>query len=451
MKKILPIALCGVALNANAAITGSYISSDGMPFSFGDISATSFLTSVEQAASSFVTYTSSNNLPLDTAKIAITDSINTLEITFAGTQTCYLGSQVVPLDSCFSLSSAWSSGAASTSPLTLTEQQDVNAINDATTIGLQLNRSTTQISNSLQSLRNLRSDTNKQKNGSAGDDSYSMVGPFGFFANAGGSWGHVNSRGNSNGFSLYNRNFNTAFDLKINDHVAAGILFGYTSSAAELDAGQGRFDTNIFRFSPFVTLSPTENTYIDLAAGYAKHDNQSARSCQLCGSGAKANFETDEFNILVGTGYTHSMGAWSLRGYGNAASIYMDIGGYQETGTGSAVGLLRVPNQYVVSVTSTFGVELTYAWSLPYGVLTPRITGEWVREYANDRRVTSAFTQSGIPISITANASEQDWGNMGAGLQLNLPNGLSANIGYQALIMSGSYNHALDGGIRLEF
>ena len=449
MRKLLSLAILGCSLSANAAITGGLVSSDSnQSWSINDFTSP---TSIQDALTQLLNYETSNNLNLDNAIISITDDTNslyTLEATFGGTLTCYRGEQTIPIDNCANLTAYATGGATGSTPQ---ELQDLNAVNNATTIGLQLNRSTTQMSNSLQSLRNLRLDHSAKNNQAAGDDLYSMVGPFGFFVNAGGSWCHVDSKGNSSGFGLFNRNFNTAFDFKVSDKLATGILFGYTSSAAELDGGQGRFDANIFRFSPFVTLSPTENTYIDLAAGYAKHDNLASRSCFLCGGAAKADFETDEFNLLVGTGYTYNIGAWSMRGYGQAATIYMDIGGYQEKGAGLSAGLLRVPEQYVVSVTSTFGVELTYAWSLPFGVLTPRITGEWVREYENDARVTRAFTQTGLPATIASNASERDWGNMGTGLQLNLPNGLSANIGYQALIMSGSYNHALEGGLRLEF
>lgn len=450
MKTLLALAGLGLSLSAQATITGSFVSSDSrQSYVINDFSSVSL---IENAYTQLLNYQTSNNLDSENAKIVVTDSIYTLEATLGGSLTCYyLGQTATSLEDCTNLT-AYATGGLAASGTSPQEQQGLNAVNDATTIGLQLNRSTAQISSSLQSLRHLRVDHSTAKGGGAGDDLYSMVGPFGFFVNAGGSWGRVDGTTGSSGFALYNRNFNAALDFKISERFATGILFGYTSSAAELDHGQGRFDANIFRFSPFATLTPTENTYIDLAAGYAKHDNAASRQCLTCGGGAKAQFETDEFNILAGTGYTHNIGAWSLRGYGQASTIYMNIGGYREQGlVGVGGGLLTVPEQYVVSVTSTFGVELTYAWSLPFGVLTPRVNGEWVREYANDPRVTRAFTRSGLAASIVSSAAERDWGNMGVGLQLNLPNGLAANLGYQALIMSGSYNHALEGGLRWEF
>jgi outer membrane lipase/esterase len=128
----------------------------------------------------------------------------------------------------------------------------------------------------------------------------------------------------------------------------------------------------------------------------------------------------------------------------------MDISGYQESGD-ARTGLLNVPNQYVTSVTSTFGTELSYAWSLPFGVVTPRVTGEWVREYANDARVTQALIQGGGSTLIVSNASETDWGNIGAGVLVTLPNGLSAMFNYQSLIMSDAVNHTIEGGVRFEF
>jgi outer membrane lipase/esterase len=327
------------------------------------------------------------------------------------------------------------------------EQQNINAVNNALTINLQLNRSTTQMSQSLNSMRDMRQ--NLAKGGGAGD-SYALMGPFGVYANAGGTFGKVDSKANTSGFDLYNRNFNGGIDFAVSDNFTTGFLFGYTSSSAELFSSGGRLDADIFRFSPFVTLTPTENTYIDIAAGYARHDNNSKRNCQYCPGSANATFGTDEFNILTGLGYTHSFGAWSLRGYGQASAIYLNVNGYKEMGN-TQMRLLDVPDQHITSVTSTFGGELSYAWSLPFGVVTPRVTGEWVREYANDARVTQALIQGGGTTLIATNAGERDWGNVGAGFLVTLPNGLSANVGYNSLIISGASNHTIEGGLRFQF
>lgn len=336
-----------------------------------------------------------------------------------------------------------------TSSTVIGANAQTEAIVENTTINLQLNRSTTLVGNTLNSMRMLRANPTKRKGGGAAGD-YQFIGPFGVYVNAGGTFGNVETRSGAAGYDIYTRNFNGAVDYRFNDQLVSGFLFGYTSSSSELVNSLGRFNADTFRFSPFVSYSPTENTYIDFSAGYSSHDNRSLRNCVFCTTSATAKFRTDEFNVLTGLGYTYNTGAWSVRGYGQASAIYLDISGYQERGD-IRTGLLNVSGQHVTSVTSTFGTELSYAWSLPFGVLTPRIMGEWVREYANDARITRALIQGGGSTNIATGSPETDWGNLGAGAQLTLPNGLTANFNYQSLLMSGAVNHMIEGGLRFEF
>jgi uncharacterized protein YhjY with autotransporter beta-barrel domain len=328
-------------------------------------------------------------------------------------------------------------------------QHDANALTGATTVNLQLNRATTQISNALQSMRSLRNNPRASNQGGGSGDAYELMGGLGLYVNTGGTFGSIDSTANTSGYNLYTRNFNTGLDYKINERLVTGLLFGYTSSVVDISGGGGNFGADTFRVSPYISLAPTDDTYIDFSVGYAHHDNKSQRNCLLCLSSANATFGTEEYNILTGLGYTHSFGALSLRGYGQASSIYMDIGGYQETGL-STSSLLGVPTQHVLSITSTFGTELTYAWSVPFGVLIPRVSGEWVREYANNPRQFQASVGTGSTV-ISTGAVSSDWGNLSAGVQMVLPNGISSLINYRSMVAQGAVNHAIEGSLRLEF
>lgn len=455
MKKALFILLAMFASTVSAALNQVLIAQDGTQFPITSIvGSPTYQTDVTTAAIALDNYQTANQFDAFTLRTTDTVSGNYFDILATPTGetfSCFSSAgQLLGTDpaSCYAVTP----GITSNSLLQAAakDKENITALNAATTIDLQLNRSTTQISQSLQSMRSLRKHPKPSKGNGSGDDAYEMMGNFGLYANAGGTFGKVDRTTNSNGFNVYTRNFNSAVDYKINDLVVTGLLFGYTSSAVDMADNGGSFNADTFRFSPFISLSPTENTYIDIAAGYASHDNSSKRNCLLCSSTADASFRTDEFNILTGLGYTHHFDAWSLRGYGQASTIYMDIGGYTETGN-STTGLLTMPNQYVLSITSTFGTELSYAWSLPFGVLVPRISAEWVREYANDQRLIIAQLQNGGITTFQTAAAQQDWGNAAAGLQMVLPNGVSAMLNFQSLIMSGATNHTIEGGVRMEF
>ena len=455
MKKALFVLLVLFVSTVSADISQIFIAQDGTQFPIPSIAGSpTYQTDITTAAIALDSYQTANQFDAFTLRTIDSVSGNYFDILATPTGesfSCFSSAgQLLGTDpaSCYAITP----GITSNSLLQAAakDKENISAINAATTINLQLNRSTTQISQSLQSMRSLRNQPKPSKGSGSGDNAYEMMGNFGLYANAGGTFGNVDSTANSNGYNIYTRNFNSAIDYKINDLIVTGMLFGYTSSAVDLDNNGGNFNADTFRFSPFVSLSPTENTYIDIAAGYASHDNNSKRNCLLCSSTADASFRTNEFNILAGLGYTHHFDAWSLRGYGQASTIYMDIGGYNETGS-SATGLLTMPSQYVLSITSTFGTELSYAWSLPFGVLVPRISAEWVREYANDQRLITAQLQNGGITTIQTAAAQQDWGNAAAGLQMVLPNGVSAMLNFQSLIMSGATNHTIEGGVRMEF
>lgn len=456
MKKALLFLLATTASPVSAAINQILIAQDGTQFPVASTTESpTYQTDLNTATVSLERYQTANQFEDFTIRTVDSASGNYFDVFTSANGvsfTCFSSNgQVLGTDpsSCYAITPGITPG--SIIQAAATDKENLNALNAATTINLQLNRSTTQISNALQSMRSLRDHPKPEKKGNgAGDNAYELIGDLGLYVNAGGSFGKVDSRTNFSGYDVYTRNFNSGVDYKINDLLVTGMLFGYTSSAVDVANAGGHFNADTFRFSPFVSLSPTENTYIDIAAGYASHDNTSKRNCLLCASSANASFSTDEYNILTGLGYTHNFGAWSLRGFGQASTIYMDIGGYTENGA-STIGMLSVPSQYVLSITSTFGAELSYAWSLPYGVLVPRVSAEWVREYANSQRAINAQLLSGGMTTIQTAAVQQDWGNASAGLQMVLPNGLSALLNFQSLIMSGATNYTLEGGVRLEF
>jgi hypothetical protein len=74
-----------------------------------------------------------------------------------------------------------------------------------------------------------------------------------------------------------------------------------------------------------------------------------------------------------------------------------------------------------------------------------------VREYANDPRQVQAVIQGGGSTIISAGAIGKDWANLGAGVQMVLPNGLSSLINYRSMVMQGAINHSIEGSLRLEF
>lgn len=154
-------------------------------------------------------------------------------------------------------------------------------------------------------------------------------------------------------------------------------------------------------------------------------------------------------------GYAYNMGGgWTLTGYGQGSAIGMYIDGYNETGISAATDGIKVANNNALSVATTLGSELSFTWSTPYGVLVPRVFGEWLHEYKdNSRAISYQFQGVGVasPLGIQTASPIRNWANVGLGTQMIFQNSISAFVNYQSLVMTGATNHMIEGGIRMEF
>jgi outer membrane autotransporter protein len=152
----------------------------------------------------------------------------------------------------------------------------------------------------------------------------------------------------------------------------------------------------------------------------------------------------------LGAGYNFNWGGLSVIPYFQAAGIATELDRFREK-SDSDVGL-TMGRQHRDSVTTTVGTELNYAWSTPYGVFLPRVFGEWVHEYRNSSRsITSTLGRNGFVTSFVTPDPIRNWGNVGFGAQLVMPNAISAFVNYSSLIIQGATNHTVEGGVRWDF
>src|SRR4030095_3026638 len=85
-----------------------------------------------------------------------------------------------------------------------------------------------------------------------------------------------------------------------------------------------------------------------------------------------------------GVVYDLRLGAFAATPYARMDFFHLEINGYTESG---ADGLnLKINKQNTESLLSVLGTRLSYAVSMPFGVLVPQIRGEWRHELLNDQR-----------------------------------------------------------------
>ncbi len=313
---------------------------------------------------------------------------------------------------------------------------------------------------------------NWNSGGGSSSDAYGFMGPFGVSFSGGGSFGDQNTTAAQTGFKINTRQATLTIDYPFMRELIGGFAFNYVSADRTLDLASGKLNSDSYRFAPFLSYTPTPNSYVTLMGGYAHVDFDSTRSVSpFAGhilTDAKATYGANEYFASLGTGYTWRMDAWSLRGYGRGDYNHLNINGFQESGGQDlSVGgngyayTSKVNGSSVLSATSTLGAELTYAISTSTlaAVVIPKLHAEWVHEYKNDARqnqttflATNATTIIAAPTSLIAVAgSERNWANVGFGLQTLFPHAIVGYLNYDTLFIQNASNQTVSGGVRVNF
>lgn len=322
--------------------------------------------------------------------------------------------------------------------------------------------------------------------GGAGDG-YRFIGPFGMSISGSGGFGDVETNEGETGFDIDTYNFNAFLDYKFTDRLVSGISFGYERSERTLLLNSGSLDSDTYRVAPFIHFSATENVYLNLLGGYGWLDFDSIRKTSpvmqqltdennvlsdtvLTKSDSRADFSADQYFGSLGAGYLYRAEGWTLHGYGRADYSHSFVDGYTEkdgvvtaSGSGQTGDLnLQVNGQRILSVTSTFGMEVSRAFSTNTlaAVVIPKLRAEWVHEYENGARdISSRLLLSSDPqfdsldtnMTLRTASPERDWGNIGVNVQALFPHAIVGFVDYQALIMGDGSNNIFSVGVRVDF
>ena len=298
------------------------------------------------------------------------------------------------------------------------------------------------------------------KGGSSGDESY--IGPFGISVSGGGGFGDRNDARGQTGYDINTQHATAILDYRVNEQLAGGLSMGYLHSARDLNFNSGFLNSDAYRVAPFLLYSPIADSYISFLAGYSRIEFDSNRAVNaplangITISDAQASYGADQFFTSLGGGYLHRMDWFNLRGFVRGDYSHTNIGGYQETGavmSSSGSAALQLGGQTIDSFTTTLGGEVSRAFSVPslYTVFVPRLRAEWVHEFENGGRAVNA-SLAGVSLNqLSTSGPERNWANLGAGVQMLLPQNITAFIDYEALLIANGSNQIVSGGIKIQF
>jgi outer membrane autotransporter protein len=234
-----------------------------------------------------------------------------------------------------------------------------------------------------------------------------------------------------------------------------GAAFDYSHGFGEYDNNYGDFDTDSYTFIVYGSYFPIDEAFIDLALGVGRKEF-SNHHLDPGGGASKVRGDTDgiEFTADLSGGYDFSFGGFTVGPRVGLHYKQTDTNGFTETSSDPGASLDQYFDNSDDSLTGTVGFQASYAISTSFGVVVPSVNAEYVREFLDDRDNQTILLGSGpgVPVSVALDQPDRNHFNVGAGVVVVLPDGISPFLSYEAEVANYlEETHSVTAGVRLGF
>ena len=290
--------------------------------------------------------------------------------------------------------------------------------------------------------------------GGASADSSRQGGGLGLFLNGLGSFGDQRATSREPGFDFHTAGLTLGGDYRLTEHVILGAAFGYLNTKAELDASAGHVTTNGYSLSAYGTYFLGEKMYLDGIATYGWNNYDTTRNVSFPGTNETARSDSDgnQFALTAGGGYNFNFGPLTAGPSLRVNYLRVHVNGFQERG--AATSNLKVQSQRVESLATDLGGQVSYAISMPWGVLSPLVRFEWEHEFKGASRLItgSLVADPATSFALPTNAPDRDYFNLGVGMTATLKRGAGAFVYYETILGRDNVtNHSFTAGVRFAF
>lgn len=310
-------------------------------------------------------------------------------------------------------------------------------------------------------LANLFNELSAKSGVAAGDSNESRLGGFinGTFV-----MGDKDGTDNVHGFDFDTQGITFGLDYLVDNRMVLGVALGYVDSEVDFDNNRGELESDGYSLTLYGSYFEAGRFYLDTSVTYGENDYDQERDIRYTLGGvevnqtAKADFDGEQWDVLVSAGYDFRQGGLTIGPVGRLEYIKTEVDSYREQATSPGAGsgfMLAIDSQEFESVTLSLGGEALYTSSHDWGVLQPQITVEWVHEFEeNDDVVRGRFLGdlSGTTFRLPTDETDEDYFNLGIGVSLFYARGLSMYLHYQTVLDFEDLDHeTINAGIRLEF
>lgn len=291
--------------------------------------------------------------------------------------------------------------------------------------------------------------------------------PLGAFLIASWNGGDTDPTRREAGFDFDTAQAVAGVDYRFGPGLVAGLAFLYSHTDADFDSRQGGVNTDTYGLAAYATWY-SGALYVDLYADFSWSLYETTRrivyaAAPGAGAGAAgvvvnrtARGDTDgpQGTLTLGAGYEHAAGGgFTLTPFARVEFVGLSVDGYRERG---ADGLdLELESQSVFSLQSILGLQVTYAISVPWGVVVPQVRGDWRHEFLDQRRLIRAkyaHDPFDVGFNLQTDRSDRDFFSVAVGVVSVFRGGVSAFLNWETLLgLRNVTTHSVAGGVRIEF
>jgi outer membrane autotransporter protein len=293
---------------------------------------------------------------------------------------------------------------------------------------------------------------------------------WGFFATGIIDTGGFSADSTRPGFDFHNASLTAGVDYRFTDAFVAGAALGYNTSNSSLDQNQGKVDVDSYSLNGYFSWYHNNDFYIEGSAVYDWLNYDLSRNivyqiASLSGSGntsinqtATASPGGKQASLSLSIGKDFNYGAWAVSPYLRGIYSHLTLDGFSESindqNAGSGLGT-SVDSRSITSELAVLGGRVSHTTSFDWGVLVPNAMIEWNHDFKNDpQTVVTRFladpTQT--PIVLTEAPTDQNYFNLGIGVNAIMPQGRSGYLLWEHLVgFAGAHENRFSLGIRIEF
>jgi outer membrane autotransporter protein len=236
-------------------------------------------------------------------------------------------------------------------------------------------------------------------------------------------------------------------------------------SETDFSEDSGSLDADGFTGSLFGSWYG-ERGYVDLIASYGSQSYDSVRRVQYTLGEEPtpidhvATGDTDGEVTAAGlsAGYGFGQGGWRIGPIAAVSYLKVDIDGFAEQGGSNPELNLEFEDQDAKSLQLQLGLDLAYAASLSWGVLTPYARASQVWEQENDqqtfliRYVADPFKTPETTAAVTSDNVDDSFVLWAVGISATFANGFAGFLDYEAVSSLDTVSYGeFTLGVRFEF